>query len=399
MNKLYFIIFFVSFFIPIKNGPILNSNSNFNCNSNNLTNILSNKYIFIHHPWNKHSQLIFNSLKELSPNNLIIIDAIHLPNPHLFFQNLSKIINNNISIYFPLLIKSNNNSYEIYNNNPSLKKLKKFLNSTNSNNIKDENGRKVYSKINYDFLNDIIFHKKDCLIIFYIKNKKSKNVIKRFLPKLNINMSCIAYTDIASKYSYKLFNILDGYESDLPCLRSLKFTNDKLFFTKKNNINLLDKNISNKIYDFINSTFNKKLFFHEYNSNNNIYNNKLKHKYKYDAYKCEIKKNVIDLYYNEWCEYCLELFILIEDLFNEVKYLKKYFKYEKHLVSYFPMSRKIEENKGNDYDLYFNFLPRLHINDIFINITYEFFGDYTKDNILNFMIDKINLLNNFQEIY
>ena len=383
MNKFYFIIILVSFFISIKNETLLNNKFNYN----NLTKILSNKFIFIHHPWNKHSQLIYNSLKELSPDNLLIIDAIYLSNPQLFFQNLSKKIKNNINTYFPLLIKSNNNnSYEIYNNNPSIKKLKKFLNNNNSKEILDVNKRKVYSKINYDFLNDVIFHKKDCLIIFYIKNKKSKKVINRLVPKLN--MSCISYSDIASKYSYKLFNIVDGYEGDLPCLRYLKFTNDKLFFTKKNNIDLLDKNIETIIYDFINNTLNNKLFFHEYNTNN-IYNNKL----NFNEYKCEIKKNVIDLYYNEWCEYCLELFILIEDIFNEFKYLKKYFKYEKHLVSYIPFNRK---NKGNNYDLNFKFLPRLFINDIFINVTYEFLGDYTKANILNFMTDKINLLNNFQ---
>jgi thiol-disulfide isomerase/thioredoxin len=212
------------------------------------------------------------------------------------------------------------------------------------------------------------------------------------VPKLNkLNISCISYSDITSKYSYKLFNIVDGYESDLPCLRYLKFTNNKLFFTKKNNIDLLDKNIENKIYDFINNTFYNKLFFHEYNNNYN-YNNK----YNNNIYRCDIKKNVIELYYNEWCEYCLELFILIEDVFTEFKYLRKYFKIERHLVSNFPLNLK---NKGNKYDLYFNFLPRLYINDIFINVTYEFFGDYTKDNILNFMIDKLNLLNNFQEIY
>ena len=54
------------------------------------------------------------------------------------------------------------------------------------------------------------------------------------------------------------------------------------------------------------------------------------------------------------------------------------------------------KNRGNDYDLYFNFLPRLYINDIFVNVTFEFIGDYTKDNILNFLKDKINLLNYFQ---
>ena len=376
----------MSFFISIKNETLLNNKFNYN----DLTSILSNKLIFIHHPWNKHSQLIYNSLKELSPNNLLIIDAIHLSNPQLFFQNLSKKIKNNINIYFPLLIKSNNNnSYEVYNNNPSIKKLNKFLNNNNSKEIMDVNKRKVYSKINYDFLNDVIFHKKDCLIIFYIKNKKSKKVINRLVPKLN--MSCISYSDITSKYSYKLFNIVDGYEGDLPFLRYLKFTNNKLFFTKKNNIDLLDKNIENKIYDFINNTLNNKLFFHEYNTNN-IYNNK----FNFNEYKCEIKKNVIELYYNEWCEYCLELFILVGDVFNEFIFLKKYFKYEKHLVSYFPLNRN---SKRNNYDLYFNFLPRLFINDIFVNVTYEFFGDYTKDNILNFMIDKINLLNIFHDIY
>ena len=104
-----------------------------------------------------------------------------------------------------MIQSNNNNHYEIYNNNPSIKKLKKFLNNNNPKEIDDANKRKIYSKIDYDFLNDIIFHKKDCLIIFYIKNKKSKNVIKRLVPKLNI--SCISYTDITSKYSYKLFNI------------------------------------------------------------------------------------------------------------------------------------------------------------------------------------------------
>ena len=264
MKKIFFIIIFISLFLYIKNA------SHINYNNINITEILSYKYIFIHYPWNKHSQIIYKLLKEISPNNLIIIDLIHISNPELFFKNLSKCLNNNsnkninLNINIPLLIKSYNNHYDIYNNNPNIKKMKNFF-DININSHSSDN--KVFTKINYDFLYEVFFSKKDCLIIFYIKNKKSKFLLKKIISelkqKLNINI-CIAYTDITNKYSYKLFNIVDGYENDLPFLRYIKFINHELFFTKKNNIDLLDKNITYKLTEFIHNSINKKLFYHEY---------------------------------------------------------------------------------------------------------------------------------------
>ena len=118
--------------------------------------------------------------------------------------------------------------------------------------------------------------------------------------------------------------------------------------------------------------------------------------YKYNKYLnvnfCEKKKNIIILYYNEWCEFCLESFIIIDEILQENKYLFHYFKYKKYLI------RNNADFKAgeNIYDNYFNFLPRLQINDIFKKQTFEYYGDIKKDKIIHFIISKINLLNYFE---
>ena len=82
----------------IKNGKILSNREI------NISSIISYKYIFIHHPWNKNSQIIYKSLKEISPNNLLIIDFMYLSNPYLFLKLLSRYINESIYLNIPLLI-------------------------------------------------------------------------------------------------------------------------------------------------------------------------------------------------------------------------------------------------------------------------------------------------------
>ena len=367
MNKLYTIIIILFIFHSTKNIKYLNEKEI------NIKYILSYKYIFIHHPWNKNSQIIYKSLKEMSPNNLIIINIIDLTEPELFLKELLNQLISNISYIFhsPLLIKLSNNHSEIYNNNPNIKELRKFI---------EDNKKlkyKIFSKINYNFLSEIIFNQKDCLIIFYIKNKKSKQFIKKLIQELEQKLNIhIAFTDITSKYSFKLYNILEGYENSFPCLRYLTFKNYKLFFTKKDKIDLLDKNIINEILLFVNNSINHKLFYHIYNDGDLPKINGLNiNKY------CENKKYIINLYYNDWCEFCLELFIIIDDILKENKYLLYYFKYKKNLI----------KNNNNNYNFYFNFLPRLHINDIFKNITYEYFGDLKKEDIFIFITNKINL--------
>ena len=131
LNKIFLYLIFI--FIPFKNGILLNTKEI------NLSDILSYKYIYIHHPWNKISQVLYKLIKKLSLNNTIIIDIIHLLYPELFLKNLFIFLNNNISnnetinINFPILIKSINNHVEIYNNNPSPKKMKKFLDIKKNN--------------------------------------------------------------------------------------------------------------------------------------------------------------------------------------------------------------------------------------------------------------------------
>lgn len=349
----------------------------------NINNIFSYKYIFIHHPWNKNSQIIYKSLKEISPNDLIIINIIQLSDSELFLKDLSNhlanIISNKIDlkIQIPLLFKLSNNHLEIYNNNPGVKVIRQFFEENKKENLK------IFSKINYDFLYEIIFNQKNCLIIFYIKNKKSKKIIKQLIQELKQKIKIfIAFTDITNKYSYKLFNILEGYENSLPCLRYLTFKNNKLFFTKKDNFDIFDKNINNILFNFVNNSINHKLFYHIYHDGEfpKINNDLIINKY------CEKKKYIIDLYYNDWCEFCIELFIIIDDILKEYKYLFRYFKYKKHLL----------KNNYINNDFYFSFLPRLHINDIFKNITYEYCGDFKKENIFNFLIHKINLFNFFE---
>ena len=386
MNKFYFIIILILFLFPIKN-EILSNDKDIN-----LTNIFSYEYIFIHHPWNRLSQLIYKALKDLRSNNLIIIDFIHLSNPYLFLNNLSiylkncSDINTIIDINIPLLIKSNNNKCEIYNNNPNILIINKFLND-NINNY--TNIKRIYSKINYNFISDIIFQQKDSLIIFYIKNKKSQQIFKRIKKDLKRKIKSknisIVYTDITNNFSFKLFNILDGYESDLPCLRYLKFNNRKLFFTKKNNINLLSKNISYILDEFINNSISSKYFLHSY-QNEELPKEK---DYLNINRNCNLKKLIINLYYNDWCEYCLQLFIEVDDMLEDNKYLLKYFVLQKNLIGNNFMNDE-EQNQ-----LYFNFLPRLHINDIYKKKTYEYSGNYKKEDILNFVINKINLINDF----
>ena len=199
-------------------------------------------------------------------------------------------------------------------------------------------------------------------------------------------MNCIiAYTDITNKFSYKLFQILEGYENSLPCLRYLQFKENKLFFTKKENLDLSDKNIANIIYNFVNDSVNNKLFYHIYSStiaaykDNKYINNNI----------CETKKNIIILYYNDWCAFCLEIFIIIDEILEEHKYLLNYFKYKKYVIRN-NADFKEEEYK---YDNYFNYLPRLQINDKFKKQIFEYNGDIQKDKIAYFIISKINLLN------
>ena len=206
------------------------------------------------------------------------------------------------------------------------------------------------------------------------------------IPEIKNSKISIAYTDITNKLSYKLFNILEGYENELPCLRFINFQNNKLYFTKKEKINLLDSNITYILNNFIENSINYKLFYHIYNSKENK---------NYNSYlninrKCEKRKYIINLYYNNWCEFCFELFIIIDDIFKENKYFLEIFQYKKYLIE-----NNNSLNEGNTYDFYFNFLPRLHVNDLFKNMTYEYFGDYKKEEIYNFLISKINILNFF----
>lgn len=395
MNKLFLYIIIFSLYSN-KNGIILNKNEIILKKKGiNLKDILSHKFIFIHHPWNKISQIIYKSVKEISPKNLIFIDIIHLANPEQFLRNIFKYLNKNYykdkninsHLFFPLLIKANNNHLEIYNNNQNEKIIKKFLDEDYKN--ENKNNKKIFHKINYEFLSQVIFNQNNCLIIFYLKNYKSKQITKKLILKLEQKLDklniTIAYSDITNKYSYKLFNILEGYENELPCLRYLKFKENKLFFTKKEKINLLDKNIIDSIYNFVNNSINYKLFYHSYNLKifqkdiNHLNNNKY----------CEKKKNVINLYFKEWCEYCLEILIIIDEILQENKYLLLYFKYNKN-------NYEKLEYKTNNYNFYFNFLPRLHINDIYKNITYEYLGDNKKEEILNFIVSKINLFINFK---
>ena len=375
MNIFFFIIFYLSL---IKNGK------SFPYTEINISSIISHKYIFIYHPWNKNSQIIYKALKEISPNNLLIIDFIKLFEPYLFLRHLSSYINKNkmknINLNIPLLIKSVNNNFIIYNNEPNLKDIKKFIERKGDENI----DTKIYSKINHKFIKDIFVQQENCLIIFYIKNYKSKKILKKLIPEMKNKLKiCIAYTDITNKFSYKLFDILEGYENELPCLRYIKFKNNKLYFTKKEKINLLENNIIYKINNFIeNSINNNQVFYHIYNDKENIHNINLN-----INRKCQKRKYIINLYYNNWCEFCIELFIMIEDIFKENQYILDNFEFKKYLIE------KNSLDKINTYDFYFNFLPRLFINDIFRNITYEYLGDYKKEEISNFLINKINLLN------
>ena len=77
---------------------------------------------------------------------------------------------------------------------------------------------------------------------------------------------------------------------------------------------------------------------------------------------------------------------------EENKYLLNYFKYKKYLIRN-NADFKIEEYK---YDNYFYFLPRLHINDIFKNQTFEYHEEFNKGEIFHFIISKIKLLNDFE---
>ena len=253
--KLFYVLLFSLF--SIKNGANLNNLEI------NISYILSYKFIFIHHSLNNNSLNIQKSLKEISPNNLTTIDIIRISNPIKFLKSISDYIKVNKTISIPLLLKNDNNCFQVYNNNHNVKALKKFLNEN-----KAINGNKViYSKISFEFLNNIIFNQKNCLIIFYIKNYKSKQIMKKIIPKIEqkINTS-VAFTDMTNKFSYKLFDVLEGYENNLPCLRYIKFKNNKLFYTKKEKIDLLDLNIINIISHFVNDSIDNKLFYNIYNS-------------------------------------------------------------------------------------------------------------------------------------
>ena len=97
---------------------------------------------------------------------------------------------------------------------------------------------------------------------------------------------------------------------------------------------------------------------------------------------------IIEIYYNDWCEFCIELLKIIDEIFEKNKYLLDYFEYKKYLI--------IKDFDYN-YDNYFNFLPRFHINDNFKNVTYDYFGDLKKIDIFKFIVNKINIIYDFEQ--
>ena len=344
----------------------------------NITNILSYNYIFLHNPSNELSQKIYNCFKEISINNSIILNLLELSNSEKIISDLKRELNKNssinLNINFPLLIKKDDNKLEIYNNNPSNKSLIKFINEK----TKKKAQAQIYSLINYDFLSKIIFDKKNCLILFYIKNSNSrryiKNIVNKAKKKLKYDIN-IAYSDIIDKFSFKLFNILDGNESELPCLRFITFKNNVLLFTKKNKINIFDINLIDNFISFVNDSINNKLFFHKYYDesvfkiNNHFEKNNI----------CKIKKNKIKLYYNDWCQYCQDSLKIIEDIIINNSYIFKFFELKKYKIS--------NENNiyNNNNDFYLDFLPRLQINDVFNKKSYIYNDEYQKDKIFKYL--------------
>ena len=320
---------------------------------------------------------------------LHIIDITKIAEQEKFIKDINSYLKTIISI--PCLIKKiNTTHFEIYDNIPKIKRLKKFI-KTSTNSLKNNSKQNLYPKINHDFLVDVFFKHQNFLVLFYIKNTKSDLIINKIIKNINKTQYIIVYSDITNTFSYKLSRILEVEETDLPCLRFVKFEYDQLFYTKRNRINLIDKDISKSIIKFIEGSEGHKIFLHNYSSE------KIYHTFKKNMnMMCVLKRNIINLYYNEICEYCLKLYNLLDDVFSENKYLIKYYDLNKIIINNNKMNILNNENSIIDEKLYYMFLPRLIINDVFNNKNIEYNNFYDKNILLKFLNKNIYLLDNFK---